>query len=101
MDFFISLYTLCIMPRSRLGPENESLQNEADRSIFTSKFVFVLVTKSTQQNPKQSEFFNICFETRLPYRYLTCRPRFDAARKVHIKVHTIFLQWIFSFFSNA
>ena len=29
--------------RLRLGPENESLQNEADRSIFTSKFVFVLV----------------------------------------------------------
>ena len=41
----LSLYTLCIMPRSRLGPENEFLQNEADRSIFTSKFVFVLVTK--------------------------------------------------------
>ena len=40
--------------RSRLGSdfENESLQNEADRSIFTSKFVFVLVTKSTQQKSK-------------------------------------------------
>ena len=36
------------MPRLRLGPENESLQNEADRSIFTFKFVFVLVTKLTQ-----------------------------------------------------
>ena len=34
------------------GPENESLQNEADRSIFTSKFVVVLVTKSTQLKPK-------------------------------------------------
>ena len=40
----MQIYTLCIMPRLRLGPENESLQNEADRSIFTSKFVFVLVT---------------------------------------------------------
>ena len=34
------------------GPENESLQNEADRSIFTSNFVFLLLTKSTQQKPK-------------------------------------------------
>ena len=41
------------MPRLRLGPENESLQNQADRSIFTSKFVFLLATKSTQQ--KRSE----------------------------------------------
>ena len=40
------------MPRSRLGHGNESLQNEADRSILTSKFVFVLVTKPTQQKPK-------------------------------------------------
>ena len=40
------------MTRLRLGPENESLQNEADRFIFTSKFVFVLVTESTQQKPK-------------------------------------------------
>ena len=40
------------MPRSHLEPENESLQNEADKSIFTSKFIFVLVTKSTQQKPK-------------------------------------------------
>ena len=56
-----------------LGPENESLQNEADRSIFTSKFVFVLVTKSTQQqNPQHSDFLNIrFFETSLPCRYLT------------------------------
>ena len=71
------------MPRLRLGPENESVQNKADRSIFTSKFVFVLVTKSTQQKkPKHSEFFEIiCFETSLPYRYLTYRPRFDAAWK--------------------
>ena len=57
------------MPRSCLGPENDFLQNEADRSIFTSKFVFVLVKKS-----KQSEFFSvICFETSLSYRYLTYR----------------------------
>ena len=70
------------MPRLRLGPENESLQNEADRSTFTSKFVFALVAKSTQQNPKHSEFFKIvCFETSLPYRYLTYRPGFDAAWK--------------------
>ena len=41
-----------LMHRLCLGPENESLQNEADRSIFISKFVFVLVTKSTQQKPK-------------------------------------------------
>ena len=53
----LAVYTLCIMPRLRLGPENESLQTVADRSIFTSKFVFVLVTKSTQQ--KHSEFFEI------------------------------------------
>ena len=38
--------------RTRLGPDPESLQNEADRSIFTSKFVFVLFTKSTQQKSK-------------------------------------------------
>ena len=31
---------------------NASLQNEADRSIFTSNFVSVLVTKSAQQKPK-------------------------------------------------
>ena len=34
-----------------------SLQNEADRSIFISKFVFVLVTKSTQQKPKTLQIF--------------------------------------------
>ena len=38
-----AVYTLCIMPCLRLGPENESLQNEAERSIFSSKYVFVLV----------------------------------------------------------
>ena len=75
-------YTLCIMPRLRLGPENESLQNEAERSIFTSKFVFVLVTKSAQQKPKHSEFFKIIyFKTSFPHRYSTYRPRFDAAWK--------------------
>ena len=41
-----------MMPRLCLGPADESLQNEADRSIFSSKFVFVLVTWSTQQKPK-------------------------------------------------
>ena len=49
------MYTLCIMHRSRLAPEDESFQNEADAkadAIFTSKFVFVLVTKSTQKKPK-------------------------------------------------
>ena len=65
----VSLYTLYIMLRLRLGPENESLQNEVGRSIFTSKFVFVLVTKSTQQKPKTQWIFKIiCFETSLPYR---------------------------------
>ena len=41
-------YTLCVIPRSGLEPGNESIQNEA-RLILTSKFVFVLVTLSTQQ----------------------------------------------------
>ena len=47
------------MPCPRLGPgkESRSLQNEADRSILTSKFVFVLVTKSTQQKPKVKTIF--------------------------------------------
>ena len=64
------------MPRLRLGSENVSLQNETGRSIFISKFVFVLVTKSTQKNPKHSEFFKIiCFETS---SHMTHRPRFDA-----------------------
>ena len=47
------------MPRLHLGSENESLQNEADRSIFTSKFVFVLVTKSTQQKPKTVNYLKL------------------------------------------
>ena len=70
-------------PRSRLEPGNDSLQNEADRSILTSKFVFALVTKSTQQKPpKQSNFFKIiCFETSLSYRHLAYRPRFHTAWK--------------------
>ena len=34
------------MPPSCLEPGNDSLQNEADRSIFTSELVFVFVTKS-------------------------------------------------------
>ena len=76
-------YTLCIRTRSRFGPENESLQSEAGRSIFTSKFVFYTLQSQQNKNPKHSEFFTIiCFETSLPYRYLTYRPRFDAARKV-------------------
>ena len=44
-----TLYTLCLMLHSRLGPGNESLQNKARRSILTSKLYFVFVTKSTQQ----------------------------------------------------
>ena len=37
------------MLRWGLEPGNESLENEVDRSILTSEFVFVLVT--TQQKP--------------------------------------------------
>ena len=40
------------MPCPRLGRGKESLQNEADKLILTSKFVVVLVAKSTQQKPK-------------------------------------------------
>ena len=46
-----------MMTRLRLEPENESLQNEADRFIFTSKIVFVLVTESTQKNPQNTVNF--------------------------------------------
>ena len=63
------LNTLCIMLRSRLGPGNKSLQNEASRSILTSEFDFVLVTKST---------------TSVFYRFSTYRPRFDVAWKACI-----------------
>ena len=35
------------MPGLRLGPGNDSLQNEASGSILASYFDFVLVTKST------------------------------------------------------
>ena len=45
------------MPCLRLGPGKESLQNEADKSILTSKFVLVLVAKSTQQKPKAKTIF--------------------------------------------
>ena len=41
----------------RLRPGKESVQNEADRSILTSKFVFVLVAKSAQQIPKAKTIF--------------------------------------------
>ena len=34
-------------------------QNEADRSIFTFKFVFVPVTKSTQQKHKKVNFIKL------------------------------------------
>ena len=47
----------------------ESLENEASGSIFTSKSVFVLVTKSIQKNSKQSHFFlndNYAFKTACP-----------------------------------
>ena len=61
------------MPRLRLGPKNESLQNEADKYSLQSQH---------NKNPKHSEFFDIiCFETSLPYRYLTYQPRFDATWK--------------------
>ena len=43
---------LRIIARLCLRPNKKSLQNEADSSIFTSKFAFVLVTKSAQQKPK-------------------------------------------------
>ena len=32
----ICLHTLCIMPRLRLGPGNESLQNGANNSVIIS-----------------------------------------------------------------
>ena len=53
------------MPRSRLGLKNES--------IFTSKFNFVLATKSTQQKTKNkiNSLKIICFETDLSYCNLT------------------------------
>ena len=38
---------ISIILGSRLGRGNESLQNEASRSILASYFDFVLVTKST------------------------------------------------------
>ena len=47
-------YTLCIIPRSCLEPGNESVQYEAGRSILTSKFVFVLVSKFTQKTKTKS-----------------------------------------------
>ena len=61
-----------MMPGSRLGPETESLQNEAGRSILASYFDFMLVTKSTQQR-------SIFVETSMSYRHLTYRPRSDVA----------------------
>ena len=62
------------------GPENESLQNEADRSIFTSNFVFYSLQSQHNKNPKHIELFKIiCFQASFPYRYLTYRTRFDAA----------------------
>ena len=48
------------------------------RSILTTKFVFVLVTKSTQQNKKKNK---INSETTMSYRHLTYQPRFDAGWK--------------------
>ena len=53
------MYTLCIMHRSRLGPEDESFQNEADRSIFTSNFVFVLVKVNTTKTQNKVNFLTL------------------------------------------
>ena len=44
-------------------------------------FLYSLQSRDNK-NPKHSEFLKIiCFETSLPYRYLTYRPLFDAAWK--------------------
>ena len=39
------IYFILLMARLRLGFGKEFLQNEADRSILTSKFVLVFVTR--------------------------------------------------------
>ena len=71
---------VCIMPRLHLGPENESPQNEVDRSIFT--FKLYSLQRQHNKKPKHSEFFKIvCFETSLPYRYLTNQHRFATTYK--------------------
>ena len=57
------------MPCPRLGPGKESFQNEAARSILTSKFVFVLVTKSESQS---KDNFQILHASKLD-----CRTVFD------------------------
>ena len=43
------------MRHLRLGPENESLRNEAERSIFTSKFGFV----QSQHNKNTANFLKL------------------------------------------
>ena len=49
------IYTICVTPHLCLGRGNESLQNEADRSILSFKYVFVLVSQNQSQNYKSSK----------------------------------------------
>ena len=42
-EIFPSLYTLCIMPRSRLGPGNESHQNKAGGLTLNLFFQFCVL----------------------------------------------------------
>ena len=68
------------MPCLYLGPGNESLENDAVTSIFTSNFVFVHTSKSTQQEKAKSVLLRYMFRNE-PYRLRTSRPRFHAAEK--------------------
>lgn len=78
-----TLYTLCVMPRSRLGPGNEYLLNEVGKFILISKFVFVLVNTTKNQN-----IFNVselyaskrgCQYRFWPTDLVLMWPRFDVA----------------------
>ena len=51
-------YTICIMPRLRLGPENESLKS-ISRSIITFKFVFVVFKANITKNQNKIHFFKL------------------------------------------
>ena len=71
-----------IMPRL-LWDLRTSLSKTKLTSLFSFLNLFFYRYKvNTTKSPKHSEFFNIiCFETSLPYRHLTYRPRFHAAWK--------------------
>ena len=63
------------MPCSRLGPANESLQNEVDVEEILN-FTLFLYWLQSQHNKNQNKA-----ETSLSYRHLTYRSHFDAAWK--------------------